>query len=606
MPIINHNGQEFHLSHEEEEKLNEFRIITDFPQDDLPLIIRLLQNYGWHLERALSFYFDGDWKSSVTATEGPSIPERPPTPSPAAFPPIPERSPFIASDAHLVPSLRVVKPLPLNFREAFSVVGLHRRSSEVWNLNPQDGPLIMILMFIPKLLIKLGAGILSLLWGLITFGFNSSLDDRANVRQVPGRPKEKEPPIDQLLPQVIEGQSLERLKKLMNSLPFNEALKICQDEFKYLLLIFVGDMSAQDDSDVNSQRFLSKVLVNPAVLSMLENYKDELIIYMGSVHELETWLVAEDLRIKYTPECLLVGNVLNSKGSVNGATRLSVLSKLRISSAKRFENSLKMTIEKFQPELVVSRTEQEEIRLAREIKKLQDDAYQNSLKQDRMKEEERKMKEEEARLKVFNKAHRENRKKLKETVRHLQWLRSCTSVMKGDLPSSAGECVATLQIRTSEGLRLVKKFTSTTSLHTLYVKIGCHLYLDNTSQNPEDWASSIAERLDVLSKDESTLCFKDKKVSQNELNIESLTEIIEVESSKWEDEISSELEFDFELVSSFPREKIPVDKKITLEKLTQLWPKGSLLVEEIVKDEEDYDDDSDDVDEEGSESDQST
>ena len=49
MPIINHAGEEFHLSHEEEEKLNNFQGITNFPEDDLPLVIKLLQNHGWKL-----------------------------------------------------------------------------------------------------------------------------------------------------------------------------------------------------------------------------------------------------------------------------------------------------------------------------------------------------------------------------------------------------------------------------------------------------------------------------------------------------------------------------------------------------------------------------
>lgn len=601
MPIIEHNGQVFHLSHEEREKLDEFRVITDFPQDDLPLIIRLLQNYGWHLERALSFYFDGDWKSSIIAQELPAIPNRPPTP--ATFPPIPERSPFIASDAHLIPSLRVVKPLPSNFREVFSVVGLNKNNGDVWNMNPQHSPLIIILMFIPRLLVKLGVSVLSLLWGLITFGFNSHLDERTNVRKVPSRPKEKQPPFDQLISPLIDGQGLERLNKLMSTQSFNEAFKICQDEFKYLLIVFIGDVSDEEDPDVNSQRFISKVLSNPTVLSMLESYKDELIIYLGSVHELETWLVAQDLRIKYVPECLLVGNVLNSKGSVNGVTRLSVLSKLRISSAKKFENSLKVTIEKFQPELVVSRTEQAEILLAREIKKLQDDAYQNSLEQDRVKAEERKMKEEEALLELNNKTQREKDKKIKETVKHLQWLRSCADFMKKEPATSGVGTVATLQIRTSKGLRLVKEFSSTTSLHSLYVKIGCHLYLDTNSKDQEELSKIIADKLQSLAEDDSVLCFKDREVLKDELKAENLTKAIELELKKWKDEMSSDLEFDFELVSPFPREKIPVDKEMTVKEVTQLWPKGSLLVEELVEDDEDdEDDDEDDEDEESMES----
>lgn len=594
MPIIECNGQQFHLSHEEQEKLDEFRVITNFPQEDLPLIIRLLQNYGWHLERALSFYFDGDWKNSVIATEAPAIPERPPTPSPAAVTPTFELSPFVATDAHLIPSLRVVRPLPSNYRDVFSVVGLNKNHGDVWQMNSQNSPLFIILMFIPKLLMKLGVGILSLLWGLVTFGFESHLDERSKVRKVPSKPAEKPAPVDELLPSLIDESNLERLKELVSDLSFNEALKLCQDEFKYLLLIFVGDISQEEQSDVNSKRFLSNVLANPSVLSTLERYKDELIVYMGSVHELETWLVSEDLRIKYTPECLLVGNVLNSKGSLNGVTRPSVLSKLRIGSVKKFENSLKLTIEKFHPELVVSRTEQAEVRMAREIKKLQDDAYQNSLRQDRLKEEERKMKEKEKLLKQSNIAQQQRDKKLKLTLKHLKWLRLCAAAIKDDTTCSNDEDIATLQFRTSGGLRLIKKFPASTKLYSLYVNIGCHLYLGNVSNNTEDWIASLGNKLHNLQQDDSVLCFKDGAVLQDEFGSADLTEVIDLELEKWKGDISSSLEFDFELVSPFPREKISADKQLTLKEVTQLWPKGNLLVEEVVDDNEEDDEDEDD------------
>lgn len=594
MPIVRHDDVEYHLSHEEEEKLNEFRTITNFEDEDLPLIIRLLQNYGWHLERALSFYFDGDWRSSVTSTGLPEVPVRPPTPTPTntRSPSIGRRSPFVASESHMIPSLHTVKPLPDNFRELFSVVGLSGKRGDVWNITSQESPILVILMFLPKILMKLGAGLLSLLWGLITFGFVSHVDERTKVCKVPGAPKEKPTPVDQVLPQLIDEQNLSRLNGLITDLPFNEALKVCQDEFKYLLLIFVGDVTDGESTDLNSQRFLSKVLSNQAVISLLEKYKDEVVIYLRCVDELESWLVAEELRVRYTPECLLVANVLNSNGSLNGVTRLSVLSKIRLSSPKKFENSLRMAIERFHPELVVSRTEQAELRMAREIKKLQDAAYEASLEQDRIKEQERTLKEQEERAQRENELQREKDKKMKETLKQLSWLQSCIEVANNDLsPPETGKN-ATLQIRTSDGQRFVKKFASDTSLHALYVNIGCHLYLEKFTNDPHQWATSMAKKIESLTESNSVHCFKDGSMSTDDLNVESLAEIIENEIKKLADEGSTDLEFDFELVSPFPRERIPVKKELAIKEVSQLWPNGSLLVEDII--EESDDDENDD------------
>lgn len=595
MPILRHSDQEYHLSHEEEEKLNEFRLITDFPEEDLPLIIRLLQNYGWHLERALSFYFDGDWKRSVTETEIPALPVRPPTPTPTPTatrsPPIAQRTPFLASESQMIPSLRTVKPLPENFRDLFSVVGLHGKRGDVWNITPQESPLLIILMFIPKILMRLGVGILSLLWSLITFGFNSQVDEQTKVRKVPDAPKEKPVPVDQLLPQLLSEHTLSQLNGHITKLSFNEALKVCRDEFKYLLLIFVGDVSGGESADVNSQRFLSKVLSNPAVISLLEKYKDELVIYLRGVDELESWLVAEELQVKYTPECLLVANVLNANGSLNGVTRLSILSKIRISSPKKFENSLKLAIERFHPELVVSRTEQAELRMAREIKKLQDAAYEASLEQDRIKEQERILKEEEEQARKNDELQREKDKKMKETLKHLSWLHSCVRVASKEKLPSDGETNATLQIRTSKGQRLIKRYTSTTTLHALYVNIGCHLYLQKDSVDSKEWAASVIDKINSLNGSDTVLCFKDTSIPTKTETIESLGQIIDAELSKWSDEGLAELEFDFELVSPFPREKIPINKKLTIREISQLWPKGSLLVEDIIEESDDDDDD---------------
>ncbi|QLQ78310.1 hypothetical protein HG537_0A05570 [Torulaspora globosa] len=589
MPMVRHNDEEYHLSHEEEEKLNEFRSITNFAEDDLPLIIRLLQNYGWHLERALGFYFDGDWKNSVTSTGLPEIPVRPPTP--AATPSVGFREPFVVSETRMIPSLHTVKPLPENFREHFSVVGLSGKSGDVWKITSQQSPLLIILMFIPRILVKLGARILFLLWSLITFGFQSHVDERTRVCKVPDMPKKEPRSLKEVLPQHIDEKNLSRLNGLISDLSFNEALKVCQEEFKYLLVIVVGDVTDVDAPDFNSQRFLSKVLSNPAVISLLEKYKDELIIYLRSADELETWLVAQQLHVKYTPECLLIANVLNSNGSLNGVTRLSVLSKVRLSSPKKFENSLKVSLERFHPELVVSRTEQAELRLAREIKKLQDTAYEASLEQDRVKEQERILKEQQEHELKKSEQEREKSKKIKETLKHLTWLQSCIEVANQELSSSDTEEIATLQIRTSNGQRFVKKFASNTSLRSLYVNIGCHLYLQKYTNDSKEWASNMIKKIESLTQNGSVLCFRESSLPHQNANIDALAEIIDDELSKLALERCTNLEFDFELVSPFPREKISVNERLVIKDVAQLWPNGSLLVEDIIDESDDDEDD---------------
>lgn len=595
MPLIMHGDQEFNLSHEEEEKLNQFQAITNFPDDELPLIIQLFQNYGWHLERALSSYFDNDWKSSLLANEEqPPIPERPATPTPS--PRIQrgqDSSPFLISDLNLVPSLPFVKPLPSNYRETYSVVGLNKSKGDIWGGNQGSSPLLMVLMFIPRVLGRLGVGIISILWGIITFGFRSTVNEKARVCKIPTTPNVKSIPISEALGQVADEKSLSRLQKIVvNQRTFNESLKICDEEFKFLLVVLIGNVYANESEeyDKNSSLLVSKILSSDTVLSYLKSHEDDIMIYIGSVNELEPWLIAKQMNIKYTPECLLIGNVLNSNGSVNGVTRLSILSKLRMSSSKRFYNSLKLTVERFNPELLVSRTEKAELRMAREIRKRQDDAYEESLRNERLKEETRQLQIEEQLKNQSMQEEIEKNRKWKETAKKLFWVDSCIrSLYEEPIKDQPIEDTATLQVRTSQGLRLIKKFKSSTTLYSLYVAIGCHLFLKEIKQDPTQWKTKIINEIELLSQDASNFCFKSLETLSDGVAIQEIADLIKKEIDNLPKQYAefSEIGFDFELITPFPRDKIPKDKKIAIRDVQQLWPKGSLLVEDIIEDDSD-------------------
>ncbi|GCE97885.1 hypothetical protein ZYGM_003540 [Zygosaccharomyces mellis] len=599
MPVISHNQQQFHLSHEEEEKLNHFQAITAFPGDDLPSVIKLLERDGWGLEMALSHYFDGDWKELIKPVEAPRIPDRPPTPTPVGSPTIQRnamsRGPFVAADSNLVPALRNVKPLPVDYKERYRSIGLNKRNTGIWQLDQQESPFIVILMFLPKLLWRLGISIGSFIWGIITFGFRSHIQEGPRVFNLPGAPKDEPLPLSKTLPQMISDESvMERLSNLIcKDMTFNDALKQCEEEFKYLLLIFVGDTNPVEGeiADVNSQRLLNQILTNDTVLRFLEEHQDEIIIYARHVAELEPWLVAKELKIKYTPECLLVGNVLNSNGGLNGVTKLSVLSKLRVSSPKKFYHSLKMVYDRFNPELIVSRTEKDELKLAREIKQLQDSAYEESLRRDHLKKEQRELAQEEEKAKRGRELEVAKDKKVQSTLNQLAWLKACHSrLITEEVSAAKSEKRATLQFRTSNGARLVLKFPGETSLYDLYVKIGCHLYLNYYRNDLQDWSKQILRRIQELSQNEEFLCFKDNWTG---CRSDQVPQLIEQELFNLGDgnlQLGNP-KMDFELISPFPRKKIDPNAAAFLRDVPELWPNGSMLVEEIFDDDADTDTD---------------
>lgn len=657
MPVINAADTEFHLSHEEEDKLNQFQAITDFPEEDLSMIIKLLRNHSWNLEAALSRYFDGNWKDNMgDVATPPPIPPHPENSNPelvTRIPPtlneldtvIPSMSTNNSSSQlfetrNLVPTLPIIYKLPIDYRNKFQLVGLDNGKKQFVTHNKElihtnnNNIFYLLLLFIPHSVIKIFSFVCSILSKV--FSGNSRPGNvkvnKPKIFRLPKYPTHDENIIDldylitnkynDNLSKEDESKSitLTNVKEIIGEpnerLSFNECLDICENEFKFLLVILLGNVKkselnesedeksnivTNDSIDINSKKFLNYVLGDDGVMKILSDRKDELIVYTGSVSEIEPWLVAKNLHVKYTPECFLIGNVLNANGSVNGTTKLSLLTKLKITSPRRLQNSLKITFDRYSPELVVSRTEREDLRIAREIKQLQEQAYQESLLKDQLKEEQKQLKLQELKNKELKEVNRQNQLRLNETIKNLNWLSQCIEILKRDLSgieekfTTKGE-YTTLQFRTSEGTRFVRKFIKETTLHSIYVNIGCHLYLKNNSLDTDQWAKSICSKIQELRSDDSVLCFKDSDIVSNEINSLGLEKLVTEEIVKWkahsDNNTDLEIDFNFELVSPFPRYKVPSKSDVTVKEISQLWPNGSLLVEDIM--EEDTDDEEND------------
>ena len=136
-------------------------------------------------------------------------------------------------------------------------------------------------------------------------------------------------------------------------------------------------------------------------------------------------------------------------------------------------------------------------------------------------------------------------------------------------------------------------------MYSIYNHIGCHLFLQNDSLNSDSWKQSILDKIEELENDTSLLCFKgamsstlkDEKIDFTDLETLIKEELIKLEDIKKQNGMSDDdeafkVEFNFELVSPFPRYQVPIEKTVTVKEVSQLWPNGSLLIEEIVDEEE--------------------
>lgn len=586
MPVVKHEDQEFELSHSEEQKLNEFQMITSFPPEELPNIIKLLKNHSWQLEQALGRYFDGNWKSNLDLASFSDTE----SPEPQLQDSLLESQgsgerfqPFIANNLNLVPTLPIMSQLPHDYKERFQIIGLRNsKSSNVYARNA----FLFAIMFLPNMIVKLGTHILSWVGFLISYalGLNLGADNSLHAMVIPENPDFEVKPTDVRGDvEAILGESANDLMALCSEKSFNELFQYCETNFKFLVVILLGSLNGES-IDQNSYTFVKRVLGHRSTISLLQSYKDNMEIYIGSVHSPEAWVLAKQLKLRYSLNCVMAAKVLNRTGSLNGLQQMSVLGSAVLKNHTRFQGSLKSLYNRYSPELVVSSTEKHEVEMARKIKEMQDRAYEESLNHDRMKKEKREREAEEKEIARQEQLRGEELERLKESLHHVCMLKECLKLIKEE-QSNLNEKVATIQIRTADGRRIIRKFYESSTLRDVYLAVASHLYLNHYTTDKVALLGAIVSKIRTLCEDTSLLCFKDNALKNGkvleECSLDELKIIIEDESSNISAGADAELNFDFELVSPFPRYNVPNDAHIELRSVAQLWPNGSLLIESL-------------------------
>ena len=167
-------------------------------------------------------------------------------------------------------------------------------SNTVWSMFDSfsyDGnPLLFVLLLIPRIINRLSATIFTFFCTLLSLhsiggGGNSAKPKISKIPKAPTR--ETHIPLAEILGDMKDKDALCQLKSFKPDISFNEALRIAKEEFKFMLLILVGDTYDTDTEaiDVNSKLLLEKILLNKKTLQYLRKIDDDLIIYLKCVHE---------------------------------------------------------------------------------------------------------------------------------------------------------------------------------------------------------------------------------------------------------------------------------------------------------------------------------
>ncbi|CAH01968.1 Ubx2p [Kluyveromyces lactis] len=616
MPVIEHNDQRFELSHSEEQKLNEFQMITSFPTDELPNVIKLLRNHSWQLEHALGRYFDDNWKENLDFAPQPTpaqntIPvqqsqsdERQILEDTRSELPISLRIPNILENPFgMVPKLPFIHRLPYNYKEKFQIIGLNGQpnATDVYSRNS----VLLAVLFLPNLIVRLSVHMFSWLGILISYALGQNMaKSKASYNWViPQKPQVDRKPEDTFA-DIREtcGENAEELLSLCSMKSYNEIFDECESKYKFMLLLFLGPITGEEEKICHSSKtFLTHFLSHPSTIALFKTHSDNLEIYIRTVQDPECWALAKQLKLKYTLECLLVANVHNRLNSTSGSRKMSVLSALKVKSLARFQDSFKSAIRRYSPELIASQTEMQELEMVRKMKEMQDEAYHESLKLDTEKQLERERQEESLKQKLISEAQQKEILKIKDLFyQFTMLLHSLKSGSNAEVKPT--EKISNIQFRTSDGKRIVKKFSGSNTLRDVYIDIAAHLYLTSSDQyiegNNLDTISeiliNISENPEYATAIESTNIAGELLESKTENQLKAILEkgISELRSKTELEDIS----FDFELVSPFPRKQTPNDPSIQLKTRSELWPNGSLLIESLDNDDSsEGEDESDDA-----------
>ncbi|KAG9062537.1 hypothetical protein KI688_005452 [Linnemannia hyalina] len=315
---------------------------------------------------------------------------------------------------------------------------------------------------------------------------------------------------------------------------YSAALNKAKNDLKFLVVYLHSD--EHDATD----KFCRETLADSELLNYLRT--NDFLVWGGNVKETEGFQVATTLQTVRYPFIGVIALSQPTAGS--SATKMVLVDRLEgPSTAEQVIQRLSQQVTRQSAALDRLRADRREREMTREIRQQQDDAYQQSLRADREKarqqrearEAAEKLKREQERIEAERLAALDRRE------RHLKYLFE-------NLPEepAAGEAgCARLSFKLWNGERVIRRFKGTEPVEHVYIFI-------------------------------ETIEFR-----ENGAKAESQLEA--------EEHVGYTHEYDFVLISPFPRTKI-TDRKMSIKDEPVLWPSASLVVELKEDEGEDVDD----------------
>ncbi|KAK9322166.1 hypothetical protein V1517DRAFT_143592 [Lipomyces orientalis] len=426
------------------ESLQQFIVITSWPENDIEGAIQMLTVCQWNVELALTRYFDeGPLRPNPN---GP--PPRPPTPPPVIAPRLP------------TPTPRTIAPRPSFLTSAITAIILFPLSVASKLAHSAYHIFAILFPFLPRLT------------GLYPANLGAARSERRSIN-----PRDTAARFIRDFEEEV-GQS--------DVLPFFEggytqALDQAKRELRFLIVLL------QSDEHDDTAKFNTEVLANPDVAKFLKEH--DIILWGGNVRESEAYQVANALSCTLYP---FLGVIAHTPASTSHPSAMSIHARLQgfMTSSALLAN-LNKAISRHEPTLARIRAERSEQEAARALRAAQDSAYEASLAADRDRE---RLREEQARIERERVAEQERIEQEKRDLEarkdaYKKWRAGQIKSQMVQLVDSppAGVKIARISIRLTSGDRVVTRFLADTqSVEDVYAFVECYdlLHLSADSSTP--------------------------------------------------------------------------------------------------------------------------
>ncbi|KAK3943980.1 hypothetical protein QBC46DRAFT_375960 [Diplogelasinospora grovesii] len=277
-------------------------------------------------------------------------------------------------------------------------------------------------------------------------------------------------------------------------LPFFEgghaqALDAAKKDLKFLLTVLI---SPEHD---NTDSFIRHTLLSPAVVNLIRDPANNMILWAGNVLDAEAYNVASQYGcVGYPFSCLAC---LTPK---EGSTRIGIIARMvGPTPATTYVDAMQRAIAKWRPDLDSLLAERAAQAMARNLRSEQDSAYERSLARDR--EKARQRREAAAAAAAAEQRAREEAEAAERLQKQRQQWRKwrATTIPPEPHPQEKDAVRLALNLPASSDVgRLVRRFPGQSTLEDVYAFVECHELLSQQQQHSAGGDEKVAEPEDYV------------------------------------------------------------------------------------------------------------